>query len=501
MLSTRKQKSISNSTQEKIEVRHKSGKLTARERLEILLDQDSFEEIGMFIEHRCSNFGMQDKKITGDGVITGYGRINGRQVYVYSQDFMVYGGSLGEYHAKKICKILDLAIENQVPVIGINDSGGARIQEGVDSLSGYGEIFKRNVLASGYIPQISIIMGPCAGGAVYSPALTDFIFMVKDTSNMFVTGPDVIKSVTGEIVSQEKLGGYKVHTSKSGVVDLAFDNEIDALLEIREFYSMLPLSCNLAVPKRKTDDPVNRVDNSLKTLIPEGNKSYDMKDLIERIVDEEYFFELKQDFAKNIITGFGYIDGILVGIVANQPKYIAGCLDINSSIKAARFIRFCDSFSIPIVSLVDVPGFLPGTKQEYDGIIKHGAKLLYAYAEASVPKITLVTKKAYGGAYIVMGSKHLNGDVNFAWDGAEIAVLGAEAAMDILYRNLLEEEKMSKILEYKSSSTSVFRAAQRGYIDDVIEPHETRLKICNALRFLKNKKVTQINKKHSNLPL
>ena len=501
MLSTRKQKSILNSGQEKVEARHKSGKLTARERIEVILDQDSFEEIGMFVEHRCSSFGMQEKKILGDGVVTGYGTIDGRPVYIYSQDFMVYGGSLGEYHAKKICKILDLAIENQVPVIGINDSGGARIQEGVDSLGGYGEIFKRNVLASGYIPQISIIMGPCAGGAVYSPALTDFIFMIKDTSNMFVTGPDVIKSVTGEIVTQDKLGGYKVHTSKSGVVDLAFDNEVDALLELRDFFSMLPLSCNLVVPKRKTDDPINRVDNSLKTLIPEGNKSYDMKDLIERIVDEEYFFELKPDFAKNIITGFGYMDGILVGIVANQPKYVAGCLDINSSIKAARFIRFCDAFNIPIVSLVDVPGFLPGTKQEHEGIIRHGAKLLYAYAEATVPKVTLITKKAYGGAYIVMGSKHLNGDINFAWDGAEIAVLGAEAAIDILYKNISTEEKMSKILEYKSDATSVFRAAQRGYIDDIIEPHETRLKICNALRFLKNKKVMRISKKHSNLPL
>ncbi len=488
----------------RITIQHKKGKLTARERIEVLLDPNSFEETGMFVEHRCDNFSMADKKFAGDGVVTGHGTINGRLVFVYSQDFTVLGGSLGEYHAKKICKIIDAALEVGAPVIGINDSGGARIQEGVDALGGYGELFQRNVMASGVIPQLTLIMGPCAGGAVYSPALTDFIFMVRDTSYMFVTGPDVIKTVTGEEVSQEKLGGARMHTTKSGVADLAFQNDVEALLETRRFFNFLPLSNRHTLPTRYTKDPADRVDMSLRTLVPTtANKSYDMKELIERIVDEGDFFELQADFAKNIIIGFGYMEGRPTGFVANQPLHLAGCLDINASRKAARFIRFCDAFNIPLVTLVDVPGFLPGTDQEHNGIIKHGAKLLYAYAEATVPKITVITRKAYGGAYIVMNSKHLRGDVNYAWVNSEIAVMGAEGAAEIIFKEECKdpELKRQKIEEYKNTITSPFVAASRGYLDDIIQPQNTRWRICKSLNFLQDKKVKTPWKKHDNLPL
>lgn len=488
----------------RIQVQHSKGKLTARERIEVLLDPDSFEETGMFVEHRCDNFGMGDKKYSGDGVVTGHGTINGRLVFVYSQDFTVLGGSLGEYHAKKICNLIDKAIEVGAPVIGINDSGGARIQEGVDALGGYGELFQRNVIASGVIPQITLVMGPCAGGAVYSPALTDFIFMVKGSSYMFVTGPDVVKTVTGEEVSQEKLGGAKVHTVKSGVADLAFKNDIETLLETRRFINYLPLSNRGELPIRLTRDPADRVDMSLNTLVPNSaNKSYDMKELIERIVDEGEFFELQPDYAKNIIIGFGYMEGMPVGFVANQPLHLAGCLDINASRKAARFIRFCDAFSIPLITLVDVPGFLPGVEQEYSGIIKHGAKLLYAYAEATVPKITVITRKAYGGAYIVMNSKHLRGDVNYAWVNSEIAVMGAEGAAEIIFREECKDpEKKQKVIEqYKEDITSPFVAASRGYLDDIIKPQNTRWRICKSLKYLREKKVQMPWKKHDNLPI
>jgi propionyl-CoA carboxylase beta chain len=488
----------------KIAMQHQKGKLTARERIEVLLDPGSFEETGMFVEHRCSNFGMEDKKYLGDGVVTGHGTINGRLVFVYSQDFTVLGGSLGEYHAKKICNILDSAMNVGAPIIGINDSGGARIQEGVDALAGYGELFRRNVLASGVIPQITLIMGPCAGGAVYSPALTDFIFMVHGTSYMFVTGPEVIKTVTGEEVTKEKLGGSYIHTTKSGVADLAFKNDIEALLEVRKFFNFLPLSNRASLPLRYTKDPADRVDMSLSTLVPNNsNKSYDMKQLITRIIDEGEFFELQPDFAKNIIIGFGYMEGCPVGFVANQPLHLAGCLDINASRKAARFIRFCDAFNISIVSLVDVPGFLPGINQEHNGIIKHGAKLLYAYAEATVPKITIITRKAYGGAYIVMNSKHLHGDVNYAWANSEIAVMGAAGAAEIIFKEECKnaEDKKQKIQEYQQTVTSPFVAAARGYLDDIIAPQNTRWRICKALKFLQNKKIERPWKKHDNLPI
>lgn len=488
----------------RIEAQHKKGKLTARERIEVMLDPDSFEETGMFVEHRCDNFGMDGNNFPGDGVVTGHGTIHGRLVFVYSQDFTVLGGSLGEYHAKKICKLMDMAMSVGAPIIGINDSGGARIQEGVDSLGGYGEIFTRNVNASGVVPQISMIMGPCAGGAVYSPALTDFIFMVEGSSYMFVTGPEVVKTVTGEEVSQEKLGGASVHTSLSGVADLSFKNDIEALLSLREFMNFLPLSNKHFAPVRPTKDPADRIDMSLSTLVPKNpNKPYDMKELIERIVDEGYFFELQPDFSSNIIIGFGYMEGRAVGFVANQPMQLAGCLDINASRKAARFIRFCDAFNIPIVTLVDVPGFLPGTNQEYNGIIKHGAKLLYAYAEATVPKVTVITRKAYGGAYIVMNSKHLRGDVNYAWNDSEIAVMGAEGAIEIVFKGIADdpEAKAAKIKEYRETVTSPFFAASRGYLDDIIQPQNTRWRICKALRFLRTKKIETPWKKHDNLPL
>ena len=421
--------------QRRIDSQHARGKLTARERIEVLFDEDTFEEWDMFVEHRCTDFGMADNRVPGDGVVTGYGSIGGRLVFVFSQDFTVFGGSLSEAHAEKICKIMDQAMKVGAPVIGLNDSGGARIQEGVASLGGYADVFQRNVLASGVVPQLSMIMGPCAGGAVYSPAMTDFIFMVKDSSYMFVTGPDVVKTVTHEVVTHEELGGAVTHSTTSGVADLAFENDIEALLQLRRFIGFLPSSNRESPPVRPTADPVDRAEPSLDTLVPDNpNKPYDIRELIHKVIDEEDFFEIQPDYAGNIIVGFGRIAGSTVGIVANQSMVLAGCLDIDSSRKGARFVRFCDCFNIPLLTFVDVPGFLPGTKQEYGAIIKHGAKLLYAYAEATVPKVTVITRKAYGGAYDVMSSKHLRGDVNFAWPTAEIAVMGPKGAVEIIFR-------------------------------------------------------------------
>ena len=490
--------------QKRIDAQHAKGKLTARERIDVLLDEGSFEEFDTFKEHRSTDFGMGDKKIPGDGVVVGNGCINGRLVYVFSQDFTVFGGSLSETHAEKILKIMDMAMKVGAPVIGLNDSGGARIQEGVASLAGYADVFQQNVLASGVIPQISVIMGPCAGGAVYSPALTDFIFMVRDTSYMFVTGPDVVKTVTNEVVTQEELGGASTHTVKSGVVDGAFDNDIETLMQIRRLYDFLPLNNGEAPPRRDSFDDPQRVEASLDTLVPSNaNKPYDMHEVVHKIVDEGDFFETQPDHAKNIITGFARIDGRSVGIVANQPMVLAGCLDINSSKKAARFVRFCDCFNIPIITLVDVPGFLPGTAQEYGGIIKHGAKLLYAYGEATVPKITVITRKAYGGAYDVMASKHLRGDLNYAWPTAEIAVMGASGAVEILYRNEKDDsEKIAeRTAEYEEKFANPFVAAAKGFIDDVIMPHSTRRRIARGLEVLENKQLENPWKKHANMPL
>lgn len=504
VLHKKRSEAIMGGGSKRISVQHAKGKLTARERIEILLDPDSFEEYGMLVEHRCTNFDMDKAKIPSDGVVTGSGTINGRTVFIYSQDFTVLGGSLSETNARKICNIMDLAAKVGAPIIGINDSGGARIQEGVDSLSGYGEIFQRNVDYSGIVPQISIIMGPCAGGAVYSPALTDFIIMVQDSSYMFVTGPDVVKTVTHENISQEGLGGSEVHTSKSGVAHLAFENDVQALLQVRRLVNFLPLSNRVKPPQRTTTDPADRIDISLKTLVPQdSSRSYNMKELVHTIVDEGDFFEIQPDFAKNIIIGFATMDGKTVGIVANQPAHLAGCLDIDASTKAARFIRFCDAFSIPLISFVDVPGFLPGTNQEHNGIIKHGAKLLYAYAEATVPKLTVITRKSYGGAYIVMNSKHLKGDLNYAWVNAEIAVMGAKGAVEVLYKsqNLEAEEIDKKVVEYQEKFTSPFVAAARGYIDDVITPQNTRWKLCSGLNMLEGKKIDRMWRKHDNLPL
>lgn len=490
--------------QKRTDAQHSKGKLTARERIDVLLDPDSFEEFDMFVEHRCTNFGMQDNVIPGDGCVTGHGTINGRLVYIYSQDFTVLGGSLSETNAEKICKILDMAMKVGAPVIGLLDSGGARIQEGVDSLGGFAEIFQRNVLASGVIPQISVIMGPCAGGAVYSPALTDFIIMVRGSSYMFVTGPDVVKTVTHEIVSQEQLGGADTHTHKTGVADLAYDNDIEALIQVRRMFNFLPLSNKTGVPVRPTSDPADRVEMSLNTLVPENpNKAYNMKELLERVVDEGDFFEVQPDYAKNIIIGFGRMEGHTVGFVANQPTQLAGCLDIDASRKAARFIRFCDAFSIPLVTFVDVPGFMPGTHQEHNGVIKHGAKLLFAYAEATVPKITVITRKAYGGAYDVMSSKHLRGDVNYAWPSAEIAVMGPKGAVEIVFRGKFanDEEEQKLIDDYRAKFASPFVAASRGFIDDIIRPQNTRWRICRSLSTLRSKDIKNPWKKHDNLPL
>ena len=494
--------------QKRIDAQHAKGKLTARERVEVLLDQGSFEELDMYVEHNCVDFGMQDQIVPGDGVVTGSGTINGRLVFVFSQDFTVFGGSLSERHAQKICKVMDMALKVGAPVIGLNDSGGARIQEGVASLGGYAEVFQRNVLASGVVPQLSLIMGPCAGGAVYSPAMTDFIFMVKDSSYMFVTGPEVVKTVTHESVTAEELGGAVTHTTRSGVADMAFENDVEALMMLRRLYNYLPLNNREKPPVRLGNngqgDPADRPDYSLDTLVPENaNKPYDMKELIAKTVDDGDFFELQPEYAKNILIGFGRMAGQTVGIVANQPLVLAGCLDIKSSIKAARFVRFCDAFNIPVVTFVDVPGFMPGTSQEYGGIIKHGAKLLYAYAECTVPKITVITRKAYGGAYDVMASKHLRGDVNFAWPNAEIAVMGAKGAVEIIFReDIGDADKIAaRTKEYEDRFLSPFVAAERGYFDDVILPQETHKRICRSLVMLKDKKLENPWRKHGNIPL
>jgi propionyl-CoA carboxylase beta chain len=488
----------------RVEAQHKKGKLSARERLEVLLDPGSFEEWDMFVEHRSTDFGMAEQKIPGDGVVTGYGTVNGRLVFVFSQDFTVFGGSLSEPHAEKICKVMDQAMKVGAPVIGLNDSGGARIQEGVASLAGYADVFQRNVEASGVIPQVSLIMGPCAGGAVYSPAMTDFIFMVKDTSYMFVTGPDVVKTVTHETVTQEELGGAVTHTAKSGVADLAFENDVEALLQLRRFIDFLPASNREKPPVRQTADPADRDEPSLDTLIPANtNKPYDMKELIQKVVDEGDFFEIQPSFARNIIIGFARMEGSTVGIVANQPMVLAGCLDIDSARKAARFVRFCDCFNIPIITFVDVPGFLPGTAQEFGGIIKHGAKLLFAFAEATVPKVTVITRKAYGGAYDVMSSKHLRGDANFAWPAAEIAVMGPKGAVEIIFRQDSGDPGKieARTEEYRQKFANPFVAASRGFIDDVIMPHGTRRRICRSLAMLREKKLENPWKKHANIPL
>jgi propionyl-CoA carboxylase beta chain len=490
--------------QRRIDSQHAKAKLTARERIELLLDEGSFEEFDMFKTHRCVEFGMEQSKPAGDGVITGWGTINGRMVYVFSQDFTVFGGSLSETHAEKICKIQDMAVQNGAPIIGLNDSGGARIQEGVDSLAGYAEVFQRNIMASGVVPQISVIMGPCAGGAVYSPAMTDFIFMVKDTSYMFVTGPDVVKTVTNEVVTAEELGGASTHTRKSSVADGAFENDVEALREVRNLVDFLPLNNREKPPVRPFFDDPSRVDSSLDTLVPENaNTPYDMKELIHKIADEGDFYEIQEDYAKNIITGFIRMEGQTVGVVANQPMVLAGCLDIDSSRKAARFVRFCDCFEIPILTLVDVPGFLPGTSQEYGGVIKHGAKLLFAYGEATVPKVTVITRKAYGGAYDVMASKHLRGDFNYAWPSAEIAVMGAKGATEIIHRaDLGDAEKIAAHTKnYEDRFANPFVAAERGFIDEVIMPQSTRRRVSRAFASLRNKKLENPWKKHDNIPL
>ncbi len=490
--------------QARIDSQHAKGKLTARERISVLLDEGSFEEFDMFVEHRCSDFGMDKQKVPGDGVVTGQGTVNGRLVYVFSKDFTVFGGSLSRAHADKIVKVQQFAARNGAPVIGIFDAGGARIQEGVDSLAGYADIFMENVLSSGVIPQISVIMGPCAGGDVYSPAMTDFIFMVKDTSYMYVTGPDVVKTVTNEEVTHETLGGASVHAQKSGVVDGAFENDIEALLQMRRLIDFLPSSNREGAPIRQSYDAIDRQEMSLDTLIPPNpNTPYDMKELILKVVDEGDFFELSPAFGANIICGFARIEGATVGIVANQPMTLAGVLDIDASRKAARFVRFCDCFNIPIVTFVDVPGFMPGTKQEYGGLIKHGAKLLFAFAEATVPKVTVITRKAYGGAYDVMSSKHLRGDVNYAWPTAEIAVMGAKGAVEIIFRK--ESDDPAKLAErtkeYEANFANPYVAARKGYIDDIIMPHNTRRRIARALRSLRTKKLSNPWKKHDNIPL
>ncbi len=490
--------------QRRIDAQHAKGKLTARERLEIFFDEDSFEEWDMFVEHDSHDFGMAENKIPGDGVVTGFGTVNGRVIFAFSQDFTVFGGSLSAAHARKICKIMEQAMRVGAPLVGLNDSGGARIQEGVASLAGYADVFQLNVLASGVIPQISVVMGPCAGGAVYSPAMTDFIFMVRDTSYMFVTGPEVVKTVTHEEVTHEELGGAGTHTTKSGVADLAFDNDVEAMQLLRRFVDFLPSSNREHAPLRATEDPADRIDESLDTLVPANpNKPYDIKDLILKVVDEGDFFELQPDYAKNIVIGFGRLEGETVGLVANQPMVLAGCLDIDSSRKAARFVRFCDCFDIPIITFVDVPGFLPGTQQEYGGIIQHGAKLLFAYAEATVPKLTLITRKAYGGAYDVMSSKHLRGDINYAWPSAEIAVMGPKGAVEIIFRE--DRDAPDKIAErteeYREKFANPFVAGSLGFIDDVIAPRDTRHRLCRALRMLRNKELENPWKKHDNIPL
>ncbi|MDE0521898.1 MAG: acyl-CoA carboxylase subunit beta [Boseongicola sp.] len=503
-LTKRRADAVAGGGKDRVAAHHAKGKLTARERVELLLDEGSFEELDMFVAHRTTDFGMERTRPAGDGVVTGWGTINGRMVYVFSQDFTVFGGSLSETHAQKICKIMDMAIQNGAPIIGLNDSGGARIQEGVASLAGYAEVFQRNVLASGVVPQISVIMGPCAGGAVYSPAMTDFIFMVEDSSYMFVTGPDVVKTVTNEVVTAEDLGGASTHTKKSSVADGAFHDDVAALAEIRRFFDFLPLNNRDKVPSRPFFDDPARVEESLDTLAPENpNQPYDMKELIFKVADEGDFFEIQADFAANIITGFVRLEGRTVGVVANQPLVLAGVLDIDSSRKAARFVRFCDAFEIPILTFVDVPGFLPGTAQEYGGVIKHGAKLLFAYGEATVPKVTVITRKAYGGAYVVMASKHLRGDFNYAWPTAQVAVMGAKGATEILYRSELKDaDKIAaRTEEYERNFANPFRAAERGFVDEVIMPHSTRRRVCRAFASLRTKCLHNPWKKHDNIPL
>jgi propionyl-CoA carboxylase beta chain len=488
----------------RIEVQHKRGKLTARERIGLLLDKDSFEEFDMFVEHRSTDFGMEKTKIPGDGVVTGWGTVNGRAVYVFAKDFTVFGGSLSETHARKIMKVQDMALTARAPIIGLFDAGGARIQEGVAALGGYGEVFKRNVVASGVIPQISVIMGPCAGGDVYSPAMTDFIFMVKDTSYMFVTGPDVVKTVTNEVVTAEQLGGASVHTTKSAVADGAYENDTECLLQMRRLIDFLPANFSAGVPEWPSQDNPEREEKSLDTLIPDSpNKPYDIKELILKTVDEGDFFEISEAFAKNIVVGFGRMAGRTVGFVANQPMVLAGVLDSDASRKAARFVRFCDAFEIPIVTFVDVPGFLPGTAQEQGGLIKHGAKLLFAYSQCTVPLVTVITRKAFGGAYDVMASKHVGGDLNYAWPTAQIAVMGARGAVEIIFRADIGDAKKiaARTKEYEERFLSPFAAAERGYIDDVIMPHATRRRICRALAMLRGKKVEMPARKHDNLPV
>lgn len=492
----------------RIAAQHKAGKLTARERIDFLLDPGSFVELDKFVTHRCSDFGMEEKKILGDGVVTGYGHIEGRLVYLFAQDFTSFGGSLGEAFARKVCKIMDLAMKTGAPVIGLNDSGGARIQEGVQSLAGYGDIFLRNVMASGVVPQISVIMGPCAGGAVYSPAITDFILMVENTSQMFITGPDVIKAVTHEVVTKEELGGAAAHNSKSGVSLLKAPDDKAALLMIRELMNFLPSNNREDPPIQTPKDDPNRIEESLDTFIPDNpNKPYDMKALIKSTLDDGYFFEIGPDYAKNMLVGFGRYNGRSVGIVANQPNILAGCLDIKASLKAARFVRFCDAFNIPIVTFVDVPGFLPGLDQEFGGIILHGAKLLYAFAEATVPKITIITRKSYGGAYDVMSSKHIRGDINYAYPISEIAVMGSDGAVNIIFKKDIDAakdpnaERAKLVQNYRETFANPYKAAELGFIDEVIEPKDTRVKIIQALEMLKNKVDKNPSKKHGNIPL
>jgi propionyl-CoA carboxylase beta chain len=488
----------------RVEAQHARGKLTARERLEVLLDPGSFEEWDMFVEHRCPDFGMERQTIPGDGVVTGYGHIQGRLTFVFSQDFTVLGGSLGEAHAEKICKVIDQAMKVGAPVIGINDSGGARIQEGVASLAGYANVFQRNVLASGVVPQLSLVMGPCAGGAVYSPAITDFIFMVEGSSYMYVTGPDVAKTVTHEEITHEELGGAVTHSTRSGVADRAFAGDVETLLAARRFFNFLPANNRSAAPKWPTNDSADRIEPALDSLVPENpSQPYDVKELIEKVVDEGDFFELQPEHAKNIVVGFGRMNGAVAGIVANQPLFLAGCLDIKASIKAARFVRFCDCYNIPILTFVDVPGFMPGSAQEHGGIIKHGAKLLYAYAEATAPKITLITRKAYGGAYDVMASKHLRGDLNLAWPSAEIAVMGAQGAVEIIFRQDRDDavKLAERAEEYRQKFANPFIAGRRGFIDDVIEPRDTRRRLCRALAMLETKQLANPWRKHGNIPL
>ena len=503
-LETRREGARAGGGERRVASQHSKGKLTARERIEVLLDEGSFEEFDMFVTHRSTDFGMEKERHPGDGVVTGWGTINGRMIYVFSQDFTVLGGSVSETHAAKIVKIMDMAVQNGAPVIGINDSGGARIQEGVGSLAAYGEIFQRNVIASGVVPQISVIMGPCAGGAVYSPAMTDFIFMVKDSSYMFVTGPDVVKTVTNEQVTAEELGGASTHTRKSSVADGAFENDIEALTEVRRLVDFLPASNREKPPVRPFYDDPNRVEASLDTLVPANpNTPYDMKELILKLADEGDFYEIQEEFAKNILTGFIRMEGSTVGVVANQPLVLAGVLDIDSSRKAARFVRFCDAFDIPILTLIDVPGFLPGTSQEYGGVIKHGAKLLFAYGEATVPKVTVITRKAYGGAYVVMSSKHMRADFNYAWPTAEIAVMGAKGATEILYRSELDDaDKIAeRTKEYEDNFANPFKAAERGFVDEVIQPRSTRKRVARAFASLRGKQQKMPWKKHDNIPL